>query len=213
MGAAPATWSTSLFTPGPDVTPPTVVDTDPEPATTNVNTASPVTATMSEPIQSSMRDGDADRTLGTRRRNRHLLVDHALPGHHPIDDRWPRPPPTPRLVSGALDLAGNAMVAPDSWTFTTAGVGACTCTLFSSTQTPVTADSNDPSAVELGVRFSLGHRRLGSPASGSSSRRPTPGCTPAACGPASGTLLATGTFTGETASGWQTLEFATPGRR
>ena len=44
-----------------------------------------------------------------------------------------------------------------------------------------------------------------------STREPaTPVPTPARCGSATGTRLATGTFTGETTSGWQTLTFATP---
>ena len=41
-------------------------------------------------------------------------------------------------------------------------------------------------------------------------QRPTPAPTSATCGPSSGQLLATATFTGETASGWQQVNFATP---
>ena len=37
-----------------------------------------------------------------------------------------------------------------------------------------------------------------------------PGRIPAACGAASGTLLASGTFASETASGWQELDFSSP---
>ena len=47
-------------------------------------------------------------------------------------------------------------------------------------------------------------------ASASTRRTRTPARTPAACGTASGTLLAQGTFSGESASGWQTMLFNTP---
>ena len=42
---------------------------------------------------------------------------------------------------------------PYSWQFTTAGVGTCPCTLFSSSAVPTTVDSGDAGAVELGVGF------------------------------------------------------------
>ena len=51
-----------------------------------------------------------------------------------------------------------------------------------------------------------------SPASASTRRRRTRAPTSAACGPPSGQLLATATFTGETATGWQTVELLQPGR-
>ena len=53
-------------------------------------------------------------------------------------------------------------------------------------------------------------RRARSPASASTRRRPTPARTSAACGRSTGTLLASATFTNETASGWQTVTFSTP---
>ena len=51
-----------------------------------------------------------------------------------------------------------------------------------------------------------------SPASASTRPRPTPARTSAACGRSTGTQLAQATFTNETASGWQTVTFSTPGR-
>ncbi len=197
-----------VYTPGPDVAPPTVVDTNPEPGTTNQNTATPVTATMSEPIQSAVHvmtlTGPSGPVAGTVT---YSSTTHTL-------TLTPSAPLAPAsvytaVVSGAIDLAGNVMAAPFSWTFTTAGVGACTCTLFSSTQAPINPDSFDPSAVELGVRFTsdtdgsvTGIRFFKAAAN--------TGVHSGSLWTASGTLLATGTFSGESARGWQTLVFAMP---
>ena len=52
----------------------------------------------------------------------------------------------------------------------------------------------------------------GSPASASTRRRRTPARTSATSGRRAGRCSATGTFTGETASGWQQMTFTTPGR-
>ena len=70
-------------------------------------------------------------------------------------------------------------------------------------------DSGDASAVELGVKFksdTSGRSR------GSASTRPprTPATHVGSLWSATGTLLAQVTFTSETASGWQTVYFATP---
>ena len=46
--------------------------------------------------------------------------------------------------------------------------------------------------------------------SGSTRGRATPARTPAPCDSSTGTLLASGTFSNETASGWQSLTFASP---
>jgi hypothetical protein len=82
--------------------------------------------------------------------------------------------------------------------------------LFTSSAAPATVDSGDPSAVSLGVKFVpsvsgyvTGVRFFKAAAN--------TGTHTGALWPASGgTALATGTFTNETASGWQTLQFASP---
>jgi hypothetical protein len=81
--------------------------------------------------------------------------------------------------------------------------------LFSLTSTPSVVDANDPSSVELGVKFT------------SSQNGDITGLRfykgPQNAGPhvadlwsSTGTLLATATFTNETASGWQQVNFAQP---
>ncbi|GEM_PF-430190 len=108
-------------------------------------------------------------------------------------------------VSGATALSGNVM-SPYTFTFTTAGVNACPCGLFDSTSVPATPDSGDTDPVELGVSFtpSIDGQVTGVRFYKSASNI---GSHIGSLWSASGSLLATGTFTGESNSGWQTLTF------
>lgn len=113
-------------------------------------------------------------------------------------------------VSGARDAAGNQL-DPVTWTFTTAtGTSACPCTLWPSTATPATASTADSSAVELGVKFraSVAGYVTGIrfyKGSGNSGTH-----TGSLWNGAGTTRLATVTFTGETATGWQQATFGAP---
>ncbi len=196
-----------VFTPGLDATPPSVVTTGPTAGTTSVPTSMAITATMSESIQAA---------------SAHLTVTGpggsvaGVVSYSPTSLVVTFTPSTPlsaastytASLSGATDLAGNTMVGSTTWSFTTSGAGACPCTLFSSTQRPGTADSGDPNAVELGMQFSpdangwiTGVRFYKSAAN--------TGVHTGALWTSSGTLLASGTFGGESATGWQTLTFGT----
>ncbi len=89
------------------------------------------------------------------------------------------------------------------------GAAPATSTLFSASSTPATITENDPSAVELGVKFQ-------SSAAGKISGLrfyKGPQDTGTHIGnlwSATGTLLATATFAGETASGWQQVNLGAP---
>jgi methionine-rich copper-binding protein CopC len=85
----------------------------------------------------------------------------------------------------------------------------CPCGLFGANYTPSTTASTDPASYELGVKFQstvpgwvAGVRFY----KGSGNN----GTHTGALWTSTGTLLASGTFTNETASGWQTLKFANP---
>ncbi|MBE2224961.1 MAG: DUF4082 domain-containing protein, partial [Anaerolineae bacterium] len=56
---------------------------------------------------------------------------------------------------GVTDLSGNALANDVSWTFTTLPEPEtnCPCSIWDETSVPVTASVNDPSAIELGVKF------------------------------------------------------------
>ncbi len=85
----------------------------------------------------------------------------------------------------------------------------CPCTLWNAGTTPAVTDSGDANAAELGVRFSAdsngtitGLRFFKSAAN--------TGTHTASLWSNAGTLLASATFSGETASGWQQVNFPTP---
>ena len=80
--------------------------------------------------------------------------------------------------------------------------------LFSPSNTPPIA--NDPNAVEVGVKFTVRNIGLNYAASDFIRVRRTLVHMSAISGARSGTLLATATFTNETASGWQQVNFSTP---
>jgi Domain of unknown function (DUF4082)/Bacterial Ig-like domain len=111
-------------------------------------------------------------------------------------------------VSGAKSSSGTQMTAV-SWSFTTAGAAACPCTLFASSATPTLVDSGDASSVELGVKFvpQVGGRVSGVRFYKSAANT---GTHVGNLWSSTGTKLATVTFSGESASGWQSATFSAP---
>ena len=109
-------------------------------------------------------------------------------------------------VSGAKSMAGVTMTSPVTWPFTTAGTAACPCNIWESDASPANPSVSDSIAYELGVKFQTDTDGWISGVRVSKG----PGNTGTHSGSLwtdSGTLLAHGTFTNETANGWQTLEF------
>jgi methionine-rich copper-binding protein CopC len=85
----------------------------------------------------------------------------------------------------------------------------CPCSVFPADSTPGTADAGDPYAVVLGVKVvpSADGRIQGVRFYKSSANTGTHN---GSLWSSDGRLLGTGTFAGETATGWQTLMFSTP---
>ncbi|WP_235436808.1 DUF4082 domain-containing protein [Pseudarthrobacter siccitolerans] len=112
-------------------------------------------------------------------------------------------------VSGATNSSGQVMAAPFTWSFTTAAAPACPCTVFSPSSLPAVISVNDGNAVELGMKFRSDV--AGSVTGVRFYKGPTnSGTHTGHLWSAGGALLATVTFTGETGSGWQQANFATP---
>ncbi len=113
-------------------------------------------------------------------------------------------------AAGVKDMAGNAL-STDAWNsfLTPAQPAIVTQSLWFNSTTPATVDSGDGQSSELGVRFIAdasgyiyGLRFYKSAAN--------TGTHVGSLWTSGGQLLATATFTGETASGWQQVNFATP---
>jgi hypothetical protein len=113
-------------------------------------------------------------------------------------------------ANGVKDLAGNPLANDTAATFLTpAQPASIRSTLWPDTTVPAVADSGDGQAVEVGVTFTAdksgsitGLRFYKSAAN--------TGTHIGNLWTSTGQLLATATFTNETASGWQQVNFATP---
>src|SRR5215475_1211842 len=107
-----------FMTSGPDTTPPTVIGQTPAPGATGVPVSSTVTATFSEPVQSStiafsVRDGTGAAVAGSQSYD-------AAARRATFTPTAPLAATTTytATVSGAADLSGNVM-STVSWSFTT----------------------------------------------------------------------------------------------
>ncbi|TFD50610.1 DUF4082 domain-containing protein [Cryobacterium frigoriphilum] len=196
--------------PGPDTTRPTVTGRSPAAGATGVTTTSAVSATFSEAVSGgtlSVAASAGGVVAGTT----------ALDGTGRVLTFTPSTALAAGTaytvsLSGSADAAGNVMQAV-SWTFTTASAppppGACPCSLWPTTTVPTTSTNGDSAAVELGVRFSSDVNGF---VTGVRFYKGT-GNTGTHLGrlwSTAGTQLATATFTGESATGWQQVTFATP---
>ena len=104
--------------------------------------------------------------------------------------------------------ANDGAVASNTATVTIA-VSACPCTIWSPQTTPAILNENDTQSIELGVKFRSSQN--GTITALRFYKGPTnTGVHVGKLWSSSGTLLASVTFTGETASGWQQMNFSTP---
>jgi hypothetical protein len=188
-----------------DTVPPSLVGQAPAPNATRVSTGATVVATFSEPINQAtmsfvLKDAasvavPATVTYNSAARLALLQPNAPLTGNVTYT----------ATLSGVTDTAGNAMPTA-TWSFTTQN---CPCTIWASTATPVTASANDSQPIEVGVKF---RSDVGGYINGIRFYKSA-----ANTGPhighlwsSTGTVLATATFSGETASGWQQVLFSAP---
>ena len=189
---------------------PAVISTTPAAGSTEVSTSSPnITATFNEAVQSGsisfvLTDSGGNTvptslSYNTTTNTATFTPTVALTGGKTYT----------ATVSGAQDLANDVMSAPYSWTFTTVSSTSSNATIWSSTAAPANPSANDSGSVELGVKF---YSDVSGFITGVRFYKGS-GNTGTHVGhlwTSTGTLLATATFTGETASGWQQVNFATP---
>src|SRR5439155_7066151 len=153
-------WVDVVFNTGaPDTTPPTVTSVTPASGATGVTTVSPVTATFSEPMNAStittttfvLRDPGNNTVASSVSYNAGTNTATLSPAVALAASTTYTATITGG-ASGVKDLAGNALASNFVWSFTTGAGPACPCSIWSPSATPAQT-ANDPSAVELGVRF------------------------------------------------------------
>jgi hypothetical protein len=195
-----------------DTTPPTVTAATPANGATGVAANTVPTATFSEALDPATIDG-AHITLTSGGSSVAASVAYDAPTR--TATITPSAPLsfgatyTARVTGGTggvTDTAGNALQADYTWSFSTR---ACPCSLWSAGTTPDRITSSDSNSVELGVKFQseVAGYITGVRFYKSSSNT---GTHTGSLWTSSGMLLAQGTFSNETASGWQQLTFPTP---
>ena len=200
-------WVDVLFTTTQpvDTTPPSIVSQSPASAATGVTVNSPITVQFSEAVKS-------DASLSITLKTGSTTVPGTL-SYNSATDTATFTPTAQLAISTAYtvtvtatDLSGNVMT-PASWSFTTSS--SKTYGIFAPNSAPILASSGDTNAVEVGMEFTSSTAGY---VTGVRFYKGT-GNTGTHVGHlwnANGTLLATVTFTGETASGWQTALFSSP---
>jgi hypothetical protein len=212
--ASSAVWS--FTTSPPDTTPPTIVFVVPSAGATGV----PVTANLSATFSEAM-DGS---TIHVETMELRDAAGQLVPSAVVYTSASTRATlnPTGDLVAGAMytvtvhggaggvkDASGNPLAATATWSFTTyaAGPVSCPCSLWPSTTLPGTGDFDDPSNLELGVKFRADRDGYITAVRFYKGARNT-GVHVGSLWSASGARLAAVTFVGETASGWQQAELS-----
>ncbi|GGK71216.1 DUF4082 domain-containing protein [Ornithinimicrobium pekingense] len=201
-------WADIVFQTAPDVGPPEVVNVEPAPNLVSVALSAPVVASFSEPVAPdslSLRlEGPAGPVPAS------LTYDAATSTATLAPDGDLSPGTEYMATVSAGDGSGNAMTEPYTWGFrTVTRDGASPVTLWDTSAVPAVAAENDASAVEVGVRVRTD--RAGQLTGlrfykGPGNEGPHVG----RLWSATGSLLATTAFTGETRTGWQQALFPEP---
>ena len=204
-----------------DITPPTVTSTSPADGATNISQGTSVTATFNEPMDVASINSDTFQLYGPGNSLIPTVVTYdavsltatlqPLNGVLAFDTVY-----TATLSGGVSDprikdLSGNALATDEIWLFTIESAP-CTpdpCTIWKETDVPANPSAADPGPVNLGVKFQSDINGFVSGIRFYKGDTNT-GTHVGSLWSSAGALLAQATFTNETASGWQQVDFATP---
>jgi hypothetical protein len=198
-----------VFVPSSGTISPAVIAETPAAGATGVILTSAVTATFNENIQLStlsfvLKDSNGNTVPGSVTYNATTDIATFTPTASLAASTT-----YTATVSGAKDSAGNPMTAPFVWNFTTTSSSSTPVSIWANSTIPGTPNVNDRSAVEVGLRFESNVAGVVDGVRFYKGSQNT-GTHTGSLWTNTGTLLATGTFTNETASGWQTLNFTSP---
>lgn len=193
-----------------DATPPTVTSVSPAANSSNIATNTTIKAVFSESLDPASVAGSVTVSDSTGK---------TVSGTTTYDDASKTITFTPgaalttsssytvTINTGVKDVAGNALAAPYSWSFTTISSQTTAVSLWAPAAQTVSTDTTDTSSVELGTKFyadtngsitALQFYKSFNDASQHTLR----------LWDSNGNLLASATTSNETASGWQTATLA-----
>ena len=205
VGTGPASSPSNAVTPS---APPTVTSVTPSAGATGVSASAAPTATFSQAVVPNtvsfiIQDSSGNPVAGTV----------AFSSGNTVATFTPTNPLAfsttyTATVSGAQNTSGTPMSSPFSWSFTTAGPQ-CPCSVWQNGTPSGAVDANDTSAVNLGLKFQAGSSGFITGVRFYKESDNT-GTHSGSLWSSTGTLLATGTFSNESASGWQELDFSSP---
>ncbi|MEU7458716.1 DUF4082 domain-containing protein [Streptosporangium roseum] len=203
MGAQPASLQPNLVpaTPSTDTAPPTSAITSPSSGAT-------VAGGVAIPIQGTASDTGGGVVAGVE-----ISVDGGTTwfqttGRSNWQYTWtPGAAGTTTIRTRAFDDIGNIQGTPTVRTVTV--TDGCPCSVWAPTGTPAVSSHPDPKAVELGVKFQASSTGFVSGIRFYKGAQNT-GTHTGNLWSSTGTLLARATFTNETATGWQQVNFSKP---
>jgi hypothetical protein len=214
-----ATNATNPTPPVTDTTAPSISAVSPSNGATNVSTSTSIAATFSEALDPATINAN---TFVLQDANNALVPATVT---YDAASRTATLQPSNLLATGATyratlrggttqprvqDLAGNALATNSTWSFTTAAAASTSAySIWSSNAMPIVVADSDTAAVELGIKF---RTDVSGYITGIRFYKST-GNTGVHTGKlwtSSGQQLATATFTNETASGWQQVNFDRP---
>ena len=203
----------------PDTSAPVVTSTSPVDGESGVAIFAPITATFNEAIDSATVNSSTFELTDSGG----ALV--AATVSYDAATRTARLTPSSPLELAAVytatvrggetdpvirDVAGNALAADLSWSFTVEETASpLVFTVWPDTTVPTIPSASDPDAIELGVKFRANVDGFVTGVRFYKGAANT-GIHVGKLWSSSGALLASATFTNESASGWQQVEFATP---
>lgn len=187
-----------------DTVAPSVLSTTPPDKATGVPVGTKVSATFSEPVRPetvevTLKSGPGDPVAGTLAYDPDTLTETFTPTDPLSADET-----YTASVAGAKDTAGNAMGGTVTWSFSPQG-----STSLWGSPTPSTVDAGPSGPLELGTRFTTSSAGYVTGVRFYKSAANT-GVHTGSLWSVGGKRLATVTFTGETASGWQQATFDQP---
>ena len=199
-----------------DVTPPMVVSVSPANGLAGVDIGTKVSAIFSEALDPAtlsdstfeLRDSGNNLIPGTVTFNG-VTITAVLSPTASLADSMSFTATVKGGATGVKDIAGNPLANNVIWSFTTVAPSSATVTIWSGTTVPGLVDGGPDGAVELGVKFRsdvagyiTGIRFY--------KANTNTGTHTGSLWSSTGTKLATATFSSESASGWQQVNFATP---